>query len=159
MSEEDIILESDKPIKKTRKEITEKQKEARRLNLKKGREKRLKSIAAKKQKKETIEVDVDSSESESDDEVSLEDLVLTKKKPSEKAPKHKANEPSLAEIKEELASMKQEILMMNKLQRKTKHKNKSGTKVVVIPNGPSETRSDKGNDPTMEALLRAIGKR
>ena len=78
---ESEIIESSVPMKKPRKQITEKQKIARAANLAKGRAARAKKIAARKEHKgkgrqaTEYELDTDSAESSSNDS-----YVLVKRK-------------------------------------------------------------------------------
>lgn len=138
---------SPEPVKKKRAQ-TEKQKEAGRANLAKGRQTRLdnknKGIKpAKKAKAEPLYDDSTDSESSSE-----EDFVLSKKKKTKSAPVVDKPNPLVAEM----AQMKETMALMIEHQKKQKRKEKERSKSapaqqqlppinIVMPSPPVHTVS------------------
>ncbi len=149
MTESQDEVEVPKIIKK-RKPITEKQKAARQANLKKGRETRLKNLAAQKT---TPKYDLESS---SDSEVDMDSIVM-KRVPK----KGKGDDNELQNIKKEMEEMRS---VMWEMQKKQKKKKKSAPKInVLLPQSQHEkvkdVISDLGFDRQIRELMAAVGVR
>lgn len=157
--------------------MTEKQKAARNLNLKKAREKRA-ELTKKKYEAKNEEYDlssndetIDSDSSESDDA-----FILSKKKKTTK-PKHKIPleekkknrgmaDTNMIFQKNEIDELKNMIYQLataqkkqNKALKKEPKRSSGGTKIVVLPqpNTPPPTQIRAHTDSSLEVLRKSLG--
>ena len=157
-----------KPLKKV---MTDKQKNARLLNLEKGRLER-KETLKQKQESKGEEYNLSSDESESNESESDNDaFVISRKKKivprdvversrksiqMERDPK---NHDNLQKDFDELKGMVQELANMQKKQAaKSKSKRSNGgTKIVVLPQNTSSNNNNRSsNDSVMDALRKSL---
>lgn len=155
-----------KPLKKV---MTDKQKNARLLNLEKGRLKR-KETLKQKQESKGEEYNLSSDESESNESESDNDaFVISRKKkyvPKDVVIKSQKNSNkcsnddtyNLKKDFDELRSMVEELATLQKKQAKTKTKRSSGgTKIVVLPQNSSQGNGRSVNESNaIEALRRSL---
>lgn len=147
-------------LPKKKRQITEKQREARLANLANGRKKRAAMLQQKKtfeQDKQTYEYDISSRDSNDSDGSS--DFVISRKKPTKarKEPQKSETDSNLRNDMNELRNIVTELAI---LQKKTKQRASSegrskgsGTKVIVVPQPVSQS---KPSDDYMEKLRKSI---
>lgn len=154
---------TEKPLVKPKQKITNKQKDARLMNLELGRKKRMENIKQRKEaeKNKPEEYDLSSnSESESDD-----GFVISKKKPAKKVafttPPNVALKPRVDDnLRSEMNELKNIVLELANIQKKqNKKKDKQsnkGTKIVVLPPSTSGGGTTSlGSE--MERLKKSLG--
>ena len=149
-------------LPKKKRQITEKQREARLANLANGRKKRAALLQQKKessafeQEQKKYEYDISSGDSYSD---GSSDFVISRKKPTKarKEPPKSETDSNLRNDMNELRSIVTELAI---LQKKTKQRASSegrskgsGTKVIVVPQPVSQS---KPSDDYMEKLRKSI---
>jgi len=156
-------MEEEEP--KQKRQITEKQREARLANLANGRKKRAAMIQQKKEKK-NYEYDISSEEASfSSDSDGSSDFVISKKKARKdrKEPKKKERDEDsgISEVKSELNELRNIVtnmaLLHKKTMKRTSSENRSkgsGTKVIVVPQQVSS--QNKPTDDYMEKLRKSI---
>ncbi len=147
-------VQESKPKKKQI--ITAKQRAARLENLKKGRATRMKKLAEKKK-----EVEYHVEDSDSDDSIDIDSLVVSRRKPAkEKKQKRKQDESDddKDSVRKELAEMKQMMQQMSKKRQKPR-KQSGGTKIVVLPPTQSQMKANPEYDSYIQQLSRALGKK
>lgn len=162
--------------KKPKRNLTDKQKAARRDNLAKGRQKRMDMIKQKRESKEQ-EYDLSSDESyDSDCDTSSSDndaFVISKakkkpikqriqkdSKPSLRQQDSRGSESHLRKDVDELKSMMIELASMQKKQQKKERKEPrrsgGGTKIVVLPQQGGNGSQSHPKDDYMEKLRKSI---
>lgn len=142
------------PQKKPRKQITEKQRQARIKNLAMGREKRLANVQAKK--KPIQEYDIDSEEESSGDDD--DEFVLSKKKKVGKVKPIPQPAPA-HDLKGELQELRGMMFALAKQQKKQKVRQPSN-KIVVIPQGQtSAPQASSEYSNSLSQLLSAINRK
>jgi len=153
-SEQDI-QEPSRPQqpRKPKRPITEKQKAARAANLAKGRAARLKKVAEKKAK---VESEYDLSSETEDSSSDSDDSYVLKKKKKEK-PQPKKVEPD-NDLRKELQELREIVQLVAKKQ-KHKPRERSSTKLVLLPQQPSDKRSSPQVEQTADQILRLLGHR
>ena len=166
-------------VNKPKRVMTDKQKEARCLNLATGRKKRMDAIKQKKEKPDEYDIssnDGSIDESESSDSSDNDAFVLTKAKKRSgktealqkqlKSKKRETKQPTSDNLRgdvDELKSMMIELASMQKKQHKAskRRSSKKGTKIVVLPqHAPqpvtaSQTRAY--TDSSLDVLRKSLG--
>lgn len=146
------------PTKKSKKAITEKQRQARIANLAAGRAKRMENLKAKKA---PIEYDLDSDDDDDEDESSDDDeFVLSKKKKKPVVKKVKSAGVPAPDLRNELQELRGMMYKMAKQQKKAKPK-QGGNKIVVLPAQQSNSQSAPSSEynSSLNQLLHAIGRK
>jgi len=163
MSDDDV-QQVDPAPKRTRKAITEKQRQARIRNLAEGRKKRMENLAKKKTKypiKDDDESDTDGEESESDGE-DVEFVVTKNRKVQKEEPKAKPHhkerkDPDSAKVREEIETLKQNFGKLAKKKKRSSRPVKEQN-FYITPTAPP-AKASGGDDPLsahLEALSRSV---
>lgn len=157
-------MSEEKP-KKTKQVISDRQKEARRINLAKGRAARQAKYEKRKSEKKH-EYNIDSGSSEEDDEIDLDSYVLSKKEKEKskdndedkEVKKEKKKTVEDDSLKQELKELREIVFEVAK-QKKQKRKS-GGTKIVLLPNQQTQKETKPSNEynTIMNQFLAAMKK-